>query len=98
MGREENYVEIAIIIAGVAIGSGIALVSGGLVGIGEGYAAGKALEAMARQPEMEGPIRTTMLVGQAVSGLAHLRPGGGAAPHFHGNTALGITFAGTTIV
>ncbi|HHT90293.1 MAG: ATP synthase F0 subunit C [Bacillota bacterium] len=59
--------EIAIIIAGVAIGSGIALVSGGLVGIGEGYAAGKALEAMARQPEMEGPIRTTMLVGQAVS-------------------------------
>ena len=59
--------EIAIIIAGVAIGSGIALVSGGLVGIGEGYAAGKALEAMARQPEMERPIRTTMLVGQAVS-------------------------------
>lgn len=59
--------EIAIIIAGVAIGSGIALVSGGLVGIGEGYVAGKALEAMARQPEMEGPIRTTMLVGQAVS-------------------------------
>ena len=66
--------EIAIIIAGVAIGSGIALVSGGLVGIGEGYAAGKALEAMARQPEMEGPIRTTMLVGQLFRSLAPFTP------------------------
>lgn len=59
--------EIAIIIAGIAIGSGIALVAGGLVGIGEGYAAGKAVEAMARQPEMEGSIRTTMILGQAIS-------------------------------
>jgi F-type H+-transporting ATPase subunit c len=59
--------EIAIIVAGVIIGCGIALISGGLVGIGEGYVAGKAVEAMARQPEMEGSIRTTMLLGQAVS-------------------------------
>jgi F-type H+-transporting ATPase subunit c len=59
--------EIAIIIGCIAIGSGIALVAGGLVGIGEGYAAGKAVEAMARQPEMEGPIRTTMILGQAIS-------------------------------
>lgn len=59
--------EIAIIIAGIAVGSGIALLSGGLVGIGEGYVAGKAVEAMARQPEMEGPIRTTMILGQAIS-------------------------------
>jgi len=59
--------EIAIIVAAIAIGSGIALVAGGLVGIGEGYAAGKAVEAMARQPEMEGQIRTTMILGQAVS-------------------------------
>lgn len=59
--------EIAIIVAAIALGSGVALLSGGLVGIGEGYVAGKAMEAMARQPEMEGPIRTTMLVGQALS-------------------------------
>ncbi len=59
--------EIAIIIGCIAIGSGIALVAGGLVGIGEGYVAGKAVEAMARQPEMEGPIRTTMILGQAIS-------------------------------
>lgn len=59
--------EIAIIVAAIAIGSGVALLAGGLVGIGEGYVAGKAVEAMARQPEMEGPIRTTMILGQAVS-------------------------------
>ncbi|HHT42616.1 MAG TPA: ATP synthase F0 subunit C [Firmicutes bacterium] len=59
--------EIAIIVAAVAIGSGIALLAGGMVGIGEGYVAGKAVEAMARQPEMEGQIRTTMILGQAIS-------------------------------
>ncbi|HOK30680.1 MAG TPA: ATP synthase F0 subunit C [Limnochordia bacterium] len=59
--------EVAIIVAAIAIGSGVALLAGGLVGIGEGYVAGKAVEAMARQPEMEGPIRTTMILGQAVS-------------------------------
>ncbi|NMA61309.1 MAG: ATP synthase F0 subunit C [Firmicutes bacterium] len=59
--------EIAIIIAAIAIGSGIALLAGGMVGIGEGYVAGKAVEAMARQPEMEGQIRTTMILGQAIS-------------------------------
>lgn len=59
--------EIAIIIAAIAIGGGIALLSGGLVGIGEGYVAGKAVEAISRQPEMEGPIRTTMILGQAIS-------------------------------
>lgn len=59
--------EIAIIVAAIALGSGVALLSGGLVGIGEGYVAGKAVEAMARQPEMESSIRTTMILGQAVS-------------------------------
>ncbi len=59
--------EIAIIIAAIALGSGIALLAGGLVGIAEGYVAGKAVEAIARQPEMEGPIRTTMILGQAIS-------------------------------
>ena len=59
--------EIAIIIAAIAIGSGVALLAGGMVGIGEGYVAGKAVEPMARQPEMEGSIRTTMILGQAIS-------------------------------
>lgn len=59
--------EIAIIVAAIAIASGIALLAGGMVGIGEGYVGGKAVEAMARQPEMSGEIRTTMIIGQAIS-------------------------------
>jgi len=59
--------ELAIVIAATVIASSIALLSGGMVGIGEGYAAGKAVEAIARQPEMSGEIRTTMIIGQAIS-------------------------------
>ena len=36
-------------------------------GIGEGFAAGKACEGVARQPEISGLITRTMLIGQAVS-------------------------------
>ena len=36
-------------------------------GIGEGYAAGKAVEAVARQPEAKGDIISTMILGQAIS-------------------------------
>ena len=36
-------------------------------GIGEGYAAGKAVEAVARQPEARGTIVSTMIIGQAVA-------------------------------
>jgi len=35
-------------------------------GIGQGIAAGKALEAMARQPEMAGTIRTNMILAMAL--------------------------------
>jgi F-type H+-transporting ATPase subunit c len=50
-----------------AIGAGIAVFTAVGPGIGEGYAAGKGAEAVARQPEARGTIMTTMLVGQAVS-------------------------------
>jgi len=36
-------------------------------GIGEGFAAGKALEGMARQPEMRTDLLMSMLIGQAVT-------------------------------
>lgn len=49
------------------LGAGIAMVAGIGPAIGEGYAAGKALEGAARQPEHLGKIRTLMLIGQAVS-------------------------------
>ena len=37
------------------------------IGIGQGFAAGKAVEGVARQPEAQGDILKTMLVGQAVA-------------------------------
>ncbi len=37
------------------------------IGLGQGFAAGKAVEGVARQPEAQGDILKTMLVGQAVA-------------------------------
>ncbi|MEO1433982.1 MAG: ATP synthase F0 subunit C [Bacteroidota bacterium] len=42
-----------------AIGAGLAVVG---AGIGIGQIGGKAMEAMARQPEIMGDIRTSMLI------------------------------------
>lgn len=49
------------------LGAGIAMVAGLGPGIGQGIAASKACEAVGRQPEAAGPIRTMMLLGQAVA-------------------------------
>ena len=57
--------ERAIVLMGCAIGAGIAMISGFGPGIGEGYIAGKAIEAMARQPEMKGDLTSTMFLGIA---------------------------------
>ena len=57
----------AIVYAGSAIGAGIATISGFGPGIGEGYAVGKACEAIARQPEASGAVTRTMFVGCAVA-------------------------------
>ncbi len=51
----------------VAIGAGIASVGFVGAGIGQGYAAGKAAEAVGRNPEAEGQIRNMMFVGAAVA-------------------------------
>lgn len=45
-----------------AIGYGLATIG---PGIGLGILIGKALEGMARQPEMSGQLRTTMFIGIA---------------------------------
>lgn len=50
-----------------AVGAGLAVLSGIGTGIGQGYAAGKAAEAVGRQPEARGTIMSTMLVGDAVA-------------------------------
>ncbi len=49
------------------LGAGIAVLTGIGPGIGQGYAAGKAVEALGRQPEAESSIRTLMITGQAVA-------------------------------
>ncbi len=59
--------ERAIILAASAIGAGLAMIAGIGPGIGQGFAAGKAAEAVGRQPEAQGDIIKTMLVGCAVA-------------------------------
>lgn len=49
------------------LGAGLAVLTGIGPGIGQGYAAGKAVEAIGRQPEAAGTIRTTMIIGQALA-------------------------------
>lgn len=56
-----------IVLGASAIGAGCAMIAGLGPGIGEGYAAGKAVEAVARQPEAKGDIISTMILGQAIS-------------------------------
>ena len=45
------------------IGAGLAVIG---VGIGIGQIGGKAMEAMARQPEMYGKLQTAMLIAAAL--------------------------------
>ena len=49
------------------LGAGLAVFTGIGPAIGEGFVAGKAVEAIGRQPEASGKITVTMLVGQAVA-------------------------------
>ena len=54
--------------AAALLGAGLAMGFGAIgPGVGEGYAAGKACEGVAREPQNAGLITRTMLVGQAVS-------------------------------
>ena len=57
----------AIVLAGQGIGAGLALIAGIGPGIGEGYAVGKAIETIGRQPEAKSSAITTMFIGCAVA-------------------------------
>lgn len=57
----------AIVLAASAVGAGLAMIAGIGPGIGQGFAAGKAAEAVGRQPEAKGDITSTMLFGCAVA-------------------------------
>ncbi len=57
-----------LITAGSLIGAGICMGFGAIgPGIGQGFAAGKACEAIGRTPQEAGLLTRTMLIGQAVS-------------------------------
>lgn len=65
---EAGITGVDLIKAGALIGSGICMGFGAIgPGIGEGFAAGKACEAIGRTPEEAGLLTRTMLIGQAVS-------------------------------
>lgn len=53
----------------IAIGAGIAVLGsfGAGIGIGIGIATGRASEAVARQPEAEGKITKTLILGSALA-------------------------------
>ncbi len=59
--------EMAILLGASAIGAGLAMIAGIGPGVGQGYAAGKAAEAVGRQPEAQSDITRTMILGAAMA-------------------------------
>ena len=51
----------------IAIGAGIAILTGAGAGLGIGIAAGKASEAVARQPDASGKITSILILGCALA-------------------------------
>ena len=62
-----NITNEGLILACSAIGAGLAMIAGIGPGIGEGYAVGRACEAIGRQPEAKGDVTSTMLLGCAIA-------------------------------
>ena len=59
--------ELAIVFAAAQIAAAIALCNGIATAIGQGNVAGKAIEAIARQPEARGSVMSTMFIGLAMA-------------------------------
>ena len=51
----------------IAIGAGIAVLTGIGAGVGIGIATSKAVDAIARQPEADGKIITSLILGCALA-------------------------------
>ena len=51
----------------IAIGAGIAVLTGAGAGLGMGIATGKAVEAIARQPEAGSKINSLLILGMALT-------------------------------
>ncbi len=57
----------ALVLMGQAVGAGLAMIAGIGPGIGEGYAVGKTIETIGRQPECKSSVTPTMFIGCAVA-------------------------------
>ena len=58
----------SLVAAGKLLGAGVCMGFGAIgPGMGQGFAGGKACEAIGRSPEQAGLLTRTMLIGQAVS-------------------------------
>ncbi len=62
-----NITNEGLVLAGSAIGAGLAMIAGIGPGIGQGIAAGQGAAAVGRNPGAKGTIMSTMLLGQAVA-------------------------------
>lgn len=58
---------ISLILAASAIGAAIAALAGMAPSFSQGLAVGKAVEAIGRQPEATGNIRSTLILGMAIA-------------------------------
>lgn len=58
---------VGVVLACSALGAGLSMIAGIGPGIGQGYAAGKAAEAVGKRPKLQSIIVRTMLLGQAVA-------------------------------
>ena len=56
----------------VALAAGLAVFTGLGSGIGQGYAAGKATEAVGKNPEAAGEIRTMLMLGAGIAETASI--------------------------
>lgn len=62
----------AIEIGLVAVGAGLAAIGFVGTGMGQGYASGKAIEAVGRNPEAEAVIRKMLILGLAITESASI--------------------------
>lgn len=62
-----NQTAASLVVASSALGAGLSMIAGIGPGIGQGYAAGKATEAVGRRPKLQSQVTKTMVLGQAVA-------------------------------
>ena len=58
---------ISLILSASALAASIAVLAGMAPSLTQGLAAGKAVEAVGRQPQAQGQIRSTLLIGSAMA-------------------------------